>query len=217
MNLANLFEMQAALDTHIEHEHPKTENENRLEKKVLALLVELGELANEFRGFKFWSNDQEPRTWKRINCPSCKKKGYERGKPPVDTIKGTHALGNHWYYCDECAGHLVIDINPMLVEYVDCLHFILSIGNEIGINEYYADEVNFNIGGRTICTDLIKNFIEVNKSVMKLLTYEKSFAYHNLISNFMTLGDSLGFTEEQIEQAYIKKNEINHQRQLSGY
>lgn len=36
--------------------------DDRFEKLVLALLVELGECANEWRGFKFWSKDQEPRS-----------------------------------------------------------------------------------------------------------------------------------------------------------
>ncbi|MFB6366866.1 dUTP diphosphatase [Paenibacillus elgii] len=32
-----------------------------LPNTVLALQVEIAELANEWRGFKYWSNDQEPR------------------------------------------------------------------------------------------------------------------------------------------------------------
>jgi dimeric dUTPase (all-alpha-NTP-PPase superfamily) len=62
LNLQKLFEMQRQLDEHIEKEHPRQEGEDRLAKKILALFVELGELANEHRGFKYWSNDQEPRT-----------------------------------------------------------------------------------------------------------------------------------------------------------
>ncbi|KFL44138.1 dUTPase [Lysinibacillus sp. BF-4] len=53
MNLQKLFEMQAALDAFIE----KTQNitHDVFREKGLALLVELGELANETRCFKFWS------------------------------------------------------------------------------------------------------------------------------------------------------------------
>ena len=134
MNLSNIFNKQIALDAHITEKHPVKENEDRLAKKILALQVELGELANEWRGFKYWSNDQKPRTWKRIKCPSCEKKGYVRGNPPVDPIKGKHSLGNHWYHCDDCAGFLVVDKNPLIEEYVDCLHFIVSIGIELNVN-----------------------------------------------------------------------------------
>jgi dimeric dUTPase (all-alpha-NTP-PPase superfamily) len=56
MDLAKLFEMQKGLDAHIEKEHPRKEGEDRQRDKTLALLVELGELANETRCFKFWSN-----------------------------------------------------------------------------------------------------------------------------------------------------------------
>lgn len=53
MELQKLFEMQAALDAFIE----KTQNINHdvFREKGLALLVELSELANETRCFKFWS------------------------------------------------------------------------------------------------------------------------------------------------------------------
>lgn len=56
MNLSNLFLLQSELDQHIEEQHPRMEGESRHKEKVLALLVEIGELANETRCFKFWSN-----------------------------------------------------------------------------------------------------------------------------------------------------------------
>jgi len=40
MNLQKLFEMQEKLDADITAHHPVQEGENRLEKKVLALLVD---------------------------------------------------------------------------------------------------------------------------------------------------------------------------------
>lgn len=54
MDLQQLFYMQKQLDTHIEMTH-QLESEVLFDRKVLALLVELGELANETRCFKFWS------------------------------------------------------------------------------------------------------------------------------------------------------------------
>lgn len=62
MNLTKLFETQVALDEHIMQEHPELQGQNNLDWKLLALQVELGECANEWRGFKKWSKDQEPRT-----------------------------------------------------------------------------------------------------------------------------------------------------------
>ena len=57
MNPEKLFKIQAELVDHIEENHPRQDGEDRLEKKILALQVELGELANELpEVFKFWSN-----------------------------------------------------------------------------------------------------------------------------------------------------------------
>jgi dimeric dUTPase (all-alpha-NTP-PPase superfamily) len=59
MNLIKLFETQKELGKvgMFAYNGP-----DRFNKLSLALLVELGEGANEWRGFKFWSKDQSPRT-----------------------------------------------------------------------------------------------------------------------------------------------------------
>lgn len=217
MNLQKLFTAQAELDAYIEQQHPTTEGENRLEKKVLALLVELGETANEWRGFKFWSNDQEPRIEKydtpingkynALFCPNC------NGIYDVD-----HELNGP---CGRYVTQPLKQTNPLLEEYVDCLHFILSIGNDLGIADQYGEEANFNIGSRTKRENTQRFFMRVFEAVTFLneaLTYDNyDELYHDLLNDFTTLGDTLGFTEEQIEQAYWTKYEINKQRQHDGY
>ncbi len=62
MNLEKLYEMQAKLDKHILEKHNLNINEKELLKQTqLALLVEIGELANATRCFKHWSTkDSEP-------------------------------------------------------------------------------------------------------------------------------------------------------------
>lgn len=57
MDLKKLFSVQKVLRDRINYNES-----DRFDKLVLALLVEVGELAQEWRGFKFWSKDQEPRT-----------------------------------------------------------------------------------------------------------------------------------------------------------
>lgn len=61
MDLAKLFDAQKELGKVglFNYRGP-----DRFNKLVLALLVELGECANEWRGFKFWSKDQSPRVQK---------------------------------------------------------------------------------------------------------------------------------------------------------
>lgn len=54
MELKEIFAMQKGLDQHITEKH-QLHDEDLFDRKILALLVELGELANETRCFKFWS------------------------------------------------------------------------------------------------------------------------------------------------------------------
>lgn len=185
MNLQKLFEAQRVLDEHILNEHPVQENENRLEKKILALQVELGECANEWRGFKFWSTDQEPRTRK-----------YLTDYTEQDSHLGVGAV---W-------------VNPLLEEYVDCLHFILSIGLEL--------DVRPNLEWDDIChydDDITNLFLDFNIKIQDLRHWESDDSWIELFEDFYILGKMLGFTWEEIEQAYFEKNQINHQRQNHGY
>ena len=88
MNLQKLFQMQNTLDKRIQAEH-HLEGVPLLHKKILSLQVELGELANETRCFKFWSTK----------------------KPSSNDV--------------------------ILEEYVDCLHFILSIRSRKKLSRYH--------------------------------------------------------------------------------
>jgi len=212
MNLTKLFETQAKLDEHIMQEHPELRGQNNLDWKLLALQVELAECANEWRGFKKWSKNQKPRTWDRIHCPSCEKKGYYRGNPPVDEVRGRHGLGNHWYYCPDCAGYLVVDKNPLLEEYVDCMHFILTIGLEIGVEEELDwDDIT------TDESDITHQFLEITARILEVDHRENTESWKELFEEFYLLGKMLGFTWDEVEAAYFKKNKINHERQENGY
>src|SRR5699024_6396859 len=58
MNLEKLYKMQEELDNHIWEKHgtlDKMSKEELLDNTILALLVEVGELANATRCFKHWS------------------------------------------------------------------------------------------------------------------------------------------------------------------
>jgi len=230
MNLTKLFETQRELDNKIVEEKG-LQGQDLLDKKILALQVELGELAQNWRGFKFWSEDRRANVFKRESCPDCLEKGYYRGNPPKDKKHGTHGLGNHWYYCEKCAGFLVIDRNPLLEEYVDCLHFILSIGlEEYEQYDHARFPVNLNISG----VQSVVKYKNITKQLNRLFDnigyledciFEREFGtegeiagqYQFVVQLFLGLGEMLGFTWEQIVDAYYKKNEINHERQENGY
>lgn len=204
MNLAKLFETQRILDEHIMDEHPGLKVQENLDWKVLALQVELGECANEWRGFKKWSNDQKPRTklftWVDAFGEVIKSLFDPR-------MSNNNPIGFNGFSVK----------NPLLEEYVDCLHFILSIGLELNIQDRYADEVNFNIGSRAKRTFPTDEFRNTFRKIAVFDMHWNEQDYMDVFTAFSTLGDSIGFTEEQIEQAYYEKNEINHERQATGY
>lgn len=182
-----MFEMQKALDERIIKEKG-LEGQDLLPNLILALQVELAECENEWRGFKHWSNDREPRI-----CVIDKK-----GQTAKEYYK-----------------------NPLLEEYVDCLHFILSIGNRIGFNNdamiqqiikrSKERELETNIGIGKAFSHLMSLVFGFYFSIEDEGTYVRSF------ERFLNLGQQLGFTPEQIEAAYMEKNAVNHQRQQEGY
>jgi dimeric dUTPase (all-alpha-NTP-PPase superfamily) len=169
MNLNKLCEMQQILDNRIIKEHG-LEGKDLEDNKILALLVELSELANETRCFKHWS-----------------KKG-----PSESSI--------------------------LLEEYVDSLHFFLSIANHRGYDVerlYQNYREYFQLERRDL--SLVSAFKD---SVEKVVTMGKiidPYHYIHAFDSYLTLGRLLGFTWGQVEKAYIQKNEINHQRQDNGY
>ncbi len=165
MNLQKLFETQAELDKKIVEEKG-LQGQDLLDMKILALQVELGELANELpEVFKFWSNKQN-------------------------------------------------DYEKALKEYVDGLHFILSIGNEICAEQYKPKKlISFNDNITNQFNSIFKLIGEWDKVILLIDRNN----YYVVFNNFLHLGEMLGFTWEQIESAYYEKNEVNHARQANGY
>ncbi|KQL55953.1 MULTISPECIES: dUTP diphosphatase [Bacillaceae] len=189
MNLQRLFKIQAELDQAI-IEKKGLHGQDLLADRILALLVELGECANEWRGFKFWSEDQEPRTYKFEDL-------YEM---PV----------REW--------------NPLLEEYVDCLHFLLSIGNSL--MEKYKFQIEYEMPFKVLHSIPRQQFLTVFARVNDIDAmdfaggYESQKyrnAYEALLKDFFGLGTTLRFSWEEVEAAYLQKNKINHERQANGY
>ncbi|RIW37760.1 dUTPase [Bacillus salacetis] len=162
MNINHLLEMQRELDTYIEEEHGLEETD-LFDKKVLALLVEVGELANETRCFKFWSTKQ----------PSEK--------------------------------------NVILEEFVDGVHFILSLGINIGIQHFELREASY------LEEDVTKQFLEIYNSIHDFTNGRSVSEYDQLVHQYFYLGEILGFSHEDVVHAYKEKNDVNYKRQQEGY
>lgn len=161
MNWSQLFQMQQKLDTYIVKNNQLSDKE-LFEERLLALLVELGELANETRCFKFWSHQD---------------------KSPKEDI---------------------------LEEYVDGLHFILSLGLEKGYT-FLETDIQPATGNET------SQFLQVFTDGVTFQQARNQENYKNLFISFIQLGNLLGFSEHEVQQAYYDKNKVNFQRQDDGY
>ena len=216
MNLTKLFEMQRVLDERIIKEKG-LEGQDLLPQKILALQVELGECANEWRGFKFWSNRQEANTEVEIICSMCDGSGDENWEASLQLLsEGQNGLD--FEPCIDCnATGKLGKKNPLLEEYIDCLHFILSIGITLGYlldempEELFSHETILGMFGEMFWRISELDAQRVHNSYVPLHTYK------TLVACFYGLGKHLGFTWEQIEAAYMEKNVVNHDRQNTGY
>jgi dimeric dUTPase (all-alpha-NTP-PPase superfamily) len=164
VKIEKLFSMQNELNTRIVKEH-NLENISLSDQRRLAFLVELGELANETRCFKYWS--KRPASEKEI----------------------------------------------ILEEYVDGLHFVLSIGLKLDVTE-------IELPNEVELTEKMDK-IELNQLFLSLYQWgAKNFSkqeFYLFLNEFLGLGVKLGFSFQEIEAAYLEKNAVNHERQDSGY
>nr|WP_289036819.1 dUTP diphosphatase [uncultured Allobacillus sp.] len=155
-----IMDMQKVLDDRIMDKINRTRAEVN-DEKLLALLVEVGELANETRCFKFWSE------------------------------KGPN------------------DRQYILEEYVDGIHFLISIG----LDRTYTIQPTI----RPSTKSLTEQFHGIYDGIVQYKSNPTEKRYHQLLSDYLSLGDTLGFNETDIFKAYQDKNEVNHERQKTGY
>ncbi|WP_067843383.1 dUTP diphosphatase [Amphibacillus sediminis] len=161
MKWTELYSMQADLDHYIQTNH-QVSSDQLFDHKILALFVELGELANETRCFKYWS----------VKEPS-----------PKETI---------------------------LEEYVDGLHFIISLGLDSRFKVEHVDHMPFN-------GDLTDLFNQLYRAIDYFRDDRSQASYLTVFGLFLTLADQLGFSDHEIQAAYLEKNKVNFQRQDEHY
>jgi len=164
INLTPLLVKQQELDARINKEHGVTHQSTKTER-FLALLVEVGELANATRAFKYWSL----------------KKSEER---PI-----------------------------LLDEFADGLHFFLSLALVFNF------EVN-NVLYEELPNDkktVIQSFKKVYETVAFFMEDEEETSYFKALKTFLSLGSALGFTSEDIIDAYNAKLVVNYTRQNTKY
>lgn len=198
MEFKKLFETQKVLMDRIEKKHPVVAGEERSSKRLLALLVEIGECANEQRSWKFWSKDQEPRL--KHKCSMCNGTGWF----------------SEYDECFECAGKGILsDKNPLLEELVDGLHFVLEEGLEHNvINLDYLEKMEYpDISPRNIAGW----FIDFYRAAIEFGDIPTTVTYNTLVKEFVYLASAIGFEWEEIVEGYMAKNKENHTRQDNNY
>lgn len=163
MILEKLFKMQAALDRYIEDKH-SLQAEDLFDRKVLALLVEIGELANETRSFKFWS--LKPASEKSV----------------------------------------------ILEEFVDGIHFLLSLGIECGFHQQAVD-----VKAEPSSSTVNEQFLKIYQGAVTFQQTKSFSDYLKVFEYYVQLAMLLGITDEEIKTAYIEKNEVNYKRQQNNY
>lgn len=168
MNLEKLYKMQEELDKYIiKNRNIVMSDEELLNKTILALLVEVGELANATRCFKHWS----------LKGPENKER--------------------------------------LLDELADVWHFYLSIGNQLNIRMVNIAS-NWNINKLT--TMFNELYISISKIAITPYKWEGTIdAYKEVVEFLILISGNLGFTDKEVEQAYLKKHEENYRRQREGY
>ena len=123
----------------------------------------------------------------------------------------THELKGEWCWWKKTQEP--VDNDKVLGELVDIFHFVLSYQN------------HFNKGEEMLCNYL--NEKEMSDTLLERLrakTINLPFALSHLvyykvsiIAVLIAITEYLGFTVEQVYEAYCNKNKINYQRLKEGY
>lgn len=165
IDLTKIFEEQAELDKKIHEKHHVSYRTVNRELK-LALIVELAELANEIRSFKFWS------TKKQMNRKA------------------------------------------VLEEYADCIHFITSLCLLHKVSPKFSAKRFLNKYEESDKKMITRAFIWLNR---KACNINQPYKARSFYMNFLKFGFRLGFSMQEILDAYEAKNKINIQRQEENY
>lgn len=186
MILTKLYEIQLVLKERIGYDE-----DDRFDKLMLGFLAEVSECANEQRSWKYWSKKQEPNVYAHkphyIDVP------VDPSNPDGPIYRKD--IGRTW--------------NPLLEEYVDGLHLVLEIG--LDLKEMYP---SISLPHELNMTILTENVTKQFKNVIRtaLILEEKhehghpvQYPYIQLLKYFLGLGEMLGFTEEEIKEAYLTK------------
>lgn len=215
INLVNIFEKQAQLnaETAAKHVEYQVRSREQLTKNyIFAALCEIGEMSNEWGQFKIWKSSRKEN--RKAICKKCSGEGKFHGED-----------------CPYCHNGYV---NPLREEYVDVVHFVVSvaIGFDLNPNDFLSTYKRKNVSGEDtyqLILDLYENLVYANILIEELQNHQNENLFQkinqkerlnvakDLLDTLLHLGYSLGFDDEEIENAYFDKHRINQVRQANNY
>ena len=160
MDFTTIFKKQILLDNAIEKEHKVSKSETR-DKKILALIVEIAEFANEVQIFKYWKKNKK------------------------------------------------IDKEKILEEFVDAIHFFVSLG--------YLFQIDALIEPKITSNDQTAQLLSIYSALGKLSEKPKKENLIEAFSLYMGIAKLLQITDEDILKSYERKNKINFERIANNY
>lgn len=123
----------------------------------------------------------------------------------------THELKANWCWWKKTQAP--VDKQKVLGELVDIWHFVLSYQNHFNFGEEarlsYLNEEELSNG---MLKRLRTKKSNLSKVLTRLVIFESS-----IIPVLVAITEYLGFTIEQVYEAYCGKNKINYQRLKEGY
>lgn len=122
----------------------------------------------------------------------------------------THELKGNWCWWKKTQPP--VDMGKVLGELVDIWHFVLSYQNHFnGGEEMRLNYINEKeLSGMTLKKLRLKN--NLPNVLSRLVTFESA-----IIPALIAITEYLGFTIEQVYEAYGDKKKINYQRLKEGY
>lgn len=204
MNFKKLQAMQAKLDEAILADKAPMTAEERFNKTLVALSVEIAEVSNCAEHFKFWKDNKGKVDDKRFNFYGLKRINEINPEPRkmIDENNGdviTVEQARRLTLIEECS---------------DALHFILSLANQI---DYEIDAKLIKIV-KYPRNQLDTLYVALQNKIINLATgYDKLGSLKSLVSFYMSYVNELGITPQGLERVYYDKNKINYERLENGY
>lgn len=160
MDFKNIVFKQLLLDAEIKKVHQQ-KNENYNNQLLIALFVEVGELANEIQSFKYWKKSKN------------------------------------------------INNEKLLEEYADGIHFLISFA--------LKHKCKLNIEPKIISQDINVQFLNLFNLINKMSQKQTKCIIEKTIAVYLGIAKLLEISDEQIENAYFLKNQINFERIKNNY